>query len=98
MSLITNDQVSDIPMTDLKEQPKQQKKVSMNDFISTHDKAQIYVQALEEAKKEEQVITISNKRPLVMESSGTSSESEEEDSSVEAAKRANNFDVKTGIS
>jgi hypothetical protein len=69
----------------------------MNDFITTHDKAQIYVQALEEAKKEEQVITPIIKKPLPMESSGTSSESEE-DSSAEAAKRANNFDVKTGIS
>ena len=33
-----------------------------------------------------------------MQSDGTSSESEEDDSSADAAKRANNFDVKTGIS
>ena len=94
MSLITNEQVSDIALAELKEQPRQVKKTSMNDFISTHDKQQIYVQALEEAKRDE-VIT---KMPQPIESDGTSSDDELDDSSEEAAKRANKFGVSTGIS
>ena len=41
MSLINNDQVSDIALAELKEQPRQVKKTSMNDFIQTHDKQQV---------------------------------------------------------
>jgi hypothetical protein len=84
MSIITNDQVPDISLAKLKEQPTLPKKQSINDFVSTHDKSQIYVQVLEEAKKEEQQ-TIT-KQPRVM-SDGTNSDSDE-DSSDEAEKRA----------
>lgn len=94
MSLINNDQVSDIALAELKEQPRQVKKTSMNDFIQTHDKQQVYVQALEEAKQE--VLT---KMPQPIESDGTSSESEmDDDSSEEAARKNNKFGTKTGIS
>ena len=81
----------EVPLFELKAQPRQLQKTSMNDFIQTHDKQKVYTQALEEAEKAITKVT----EPI---NSATSSESEDDDSSEEAAKRANKFGVKTGIS
>ena len=96
VSQVTNEQMGDISLYELKEQPKQQKKVTMDQFISMNDTKQIVIDALENAKKEEAI----TKKPQAMESDGTSSDQDEfdGDSSEEAEKRANKFGVKTGIS
>ena len=103
----SNEDVPDIAPAELKEQPKQPKKQSMTEFIQSHDNKQMVMQALEDAQKDEQAAQAQaqaqaqaaaiSKRPQAMESSGTSSE-DDGDSSDEAAKRAESFDVKTGIS
>lgn len=87
--VITNEEVTDIPQTELKEQPRQMARTSMADFIQTHDKQKVYKQALEREEA-------TTKVPAPMQSDGTSSE--HSDSSEEAARRANKFGVKTGIS
>ena len=82
----------EVPLAELKAQPRQGPKTSMNDFIQTHDKQKVYTQALEQAQREQE---ITKPEPI---NSATSSESEEDDSSEEAARRGNKFGVKTGIS